>query len=444
MRAGGAVLELRLPLSPARVPRVPSGRGANVGCDLPGIFCARHGDLRALGEAGKAGRDHPLAGLQALADHGAHVVLLGQLHAPDGDGVVVLEHIDEGAVGAALDGGGRHHNDGAQRVDQHPHIDELAGPELQIGVGKLTLDLHRAGGLIDLVVDHHHLAGVERALAVGRQGLDRQLAFGHAPGEIGQVLLRQAEEDRDRPQLRQDHDAGGVRTAYEVAFVHETDAGAAGDRRDHVGVAQDGARVVDRGLVELDLRLELADRRPLGVELLLVDGVGRRQSRIAIEIEPGVGELRLVLRFLRLRLVVLRLVGRRIDLGEDESLGDVLSLRERDVDDLAVDLRANGHGVERFRGADAVEIDRHVGCTRGDGEDGHGIGRGRAAAATAFRRRLRLLPLRHVIHGDDAGDDEAGNQQHRESALEHHRITFALAPTPPAPTPGGIQLPPSA
>ena len=158
MRAGGR--RARTALAPfARARAAGSVRPrANLGRDLPGIFCARHGDLRALGEAGKAGRDHPLAGLQALADHGAHVILLGQLHAPDGDGVVVLEHIDEGAVGAALDGGGRHHNDGAQRVDQHPHIDELAGPELQIGVGKLTLDLHRAGGLIDLVVDHHNLA----------------------------------------------------------------------------------------------------------------------------------------------------------------------------------------------------------------------------------------------------------------------------------------------
>jgi hypothetical protein len=47
--------------------------------------------------------------------------------------------------------------------------------------------------------------------------------------------------------------------------------------------------------------------------------------------------------------------------------------------------------------------------------------------------------LRHVIHGDDAGDDQAGNQQHRDSPLEHHRITFTFAPTP-----GGSQLPPSA
>ena len=96
-----------------------------------------------------------------------------------------------------------------------------------------------------------------------------------------------------------------------IALVDQADAGAAGDRRDDRGVAEDGARVVDRGLVELDLRLELRDQRLLGVDLLLVDGVGRRQARVALEIEPGIGELRLVLRLLGDRLIVLRLVGRR-------------------------------------------------------------------------------------------------------------------------------------
>ena len=51
-----------------------------------------------------------------------------------------------------------------------------------------------------------------------------------------------------------------------------------------------------------------------------------REPGVALEIELGIGELRLVLRFLRNRLIVLRLVGRGIDLGQHESLRDLLRL----------------------------------------------------------------------------------------------------------------------
>ena len=67
---------------------------------------------------------------------------------------------------------------------------------------------------------------------------------------------------------------GGVGGMHDIAFVDQADAGASGDRRDDVGVGQDGARIVDRGLVEFDQRFELGDQRALGVELLLVDRVG--------------------------------------------------------------------------------------------------------------------------------------------------------------------------
>jgi hypothetical protein len=43
-----------------------------------------------------------------------------------------------------------------------------------------------------------------------------------------------------------------------------------------------GARVVDRRLVELDLRLKLSDQGLLGIELLLVDGVGRGKPGVAL------------------------------------------------------------------------------------------------------------------------------------------------------------------
>jgi len=106
------------------------------------------------------------------------------------------------------------------------------------------------------------------------------------------------------------------------------DASASGERRDDVGVGEDRRCIVDRRLIELDLGFELSDQRPLGIELLLVDGVGLRQAGVTFEVEPRIGELRFVLRLLGDRLIVLRLVGGRVDLGEDEAFGDVLALSE--------------------------------------------------------------------------------------------------------------------
>ena len=81
---------------------------------------------------------------------------------------------------------------------------------------------------------------------------------------------------------------------------------------------------------------------------------------IADQVETLIGELRLILGLLGDRLIVLRLVDHGIDLAEHVALLDVLSFGEIDRDQLAVDLRAHGHVVERAHGADAVEIDRHV------------------------------------------------------------------------------------
>ena len=176
------------------------------------------------------------------------------------------------------------------------------------------------------------------------------------------------------------------------------------------------------------------------VQLLLVDSISCREAGVAFQIKLGISELGFVLRFLGDGLIECRLVSGGINLGEDVSLGHVLAFREQDLHDLAVDLRANRHGVERFRSADPVEIDRHISRTRGDGEHGNGIGRGRNTAAAALRySRQRRLPVRHVVDADHNRDDDAGNQEDRDSPFERHCITFV-----PAATPGGSQAPPSA
>jgi hypothetical protein len=168
--------------------------------------------------------------------------------------------------------GGDDH-DLTQNVDQDSHIDELAGPELQLLVRESGLEFDGPGGLIDLVVHHLHFAVVDR-VALRPQRVNRQHALGEPPGKFRHVLLRQVEKHRDRLDLRDDDDAGGVRGVHDIALVHHSDAGASGERRDDIGVGEDGPCIVDRTLIEIDLRFELGDERPLGIELLLVDGVG--------------------------------------------------------------------------------------------------------------------------------------------------------------------------
>src|SRR5262249_3735071 len=100
---------------------------------------------------------------------------------------------------------------------------------------------------------------------------------------------------------------------------------------------------------------------------------------------------------------------------------------EGDVDELAVDLRAHGHGVERFGGADAVEIDRHVGRARGRRQHRNRIGRRRAAAAAAPPEGLHLLVrLRAGGGADFPGDHQCADQQNGYAPLERHCLMFAI------------------
>src|SRR5262249_31256532 len=142
--------------------------------------------------------------------HRLGVVLLRHRDRTYGDRIIVLGDVDEGAVRAALDGGGRHHDGVLERVDQELHVDELAGPKLQALVGKLGLELHRAGGLVDLIVDYHELAAIDHRAVVVAERLHRQRPLCEGPVDLGQLLLRQGEDEGDRPDLGDHHDAGGI------------------------------------------------------------------------------------------------------------------------------------------------------------------------------------------------------------------------------------------
>ena len=298
-----------------------------------------HGDARAVREPREAGGDHLLLGLHAVRDHGARIVLLRDRDRPHRDLVLGFDHVNERPLRPALHGGGRHDHDLFQRIDQHADVDELPRPELQVGVGKFRLDADRSRRLIHLVVDHPQGALIDRGAVVAASASTRSGPFAKALltcwncccGRLNSTEIGWTCVITTRPL--------GVVRLHQIAFVDHAHAGAAGDRRDDLGVAQHGHCVVDRRLIALHLRFELRDQRLLRIGLLLRAGVHRGEARVAFQIDARIGERRLVLRLLGDGLVVLRLIGARIDLGEHEALLDVLAFLEGDLDDLPADLR---------------------------------------------------------------------------------------------------------
>ena len=152
---------------------------------------------------------------------------------------------------------------------------------------------------------------------------------------------------------------------------------------------------------------------------------------IAGQVDALVGELRLVLRLLGDGLVVGRLVERRIDLAEHVALLDVLAFGEIHRDQLAVDLRAHRHRVERTDRADAVEIDRHVLDVRRRRQHRH-----RQVGPLVAAVALLLLLLLH--HGPaevaEAAEDRERDQGHDEAAAARllRRPLFSRCPSYPA------------
>src|SRR4029077_17929434 len=97
--------------------------------------------------------------------------------------------------------------------------------------------------------------------------LDRNGPGGEGRIDVFELLLRQGEQNRDRPDLGYDDNAR-VRSAPQVAFIDHADTGAAVDRRHDAGIVEDGFGIGDGGIVSLELSRELTDERALGIDRL--------------------------------------------------------------------------------------------------------------------------------------------------------------------------------
>jgi hypothetical protein len=145
-----------------------------------------------------------------------------------------------------------------------------------------------------------------------------------------------------------------------VAYVEQADASDAVKRGDQPRVAQLCLGVFHCSLVAFDLRVELLDGGLLIVELLLRGRVGLYKIAETLEIELRVLEMHLIMFKRGLRLIELRLVSARIDLGEQIPLLDRLTLTEVDADEQPCDLAVNRSRVQSRDRPEAGQDDRHI------------------------------------------------------------------------------------
>src|SRR5438445_10287292 len=97
-------------------------------------------------------------------------------------------------------------------IDEQPRVDKLARPELVRLVVKIRLELDRAGGLQDLVVDEaeHALIQLDRIILAVGENLERRLCVLLLLLNFRQIGLGQREYQRNRMKLRDDDEAVGI------------------------------------------------------------------------------------------------------------------------------------------------------------------------------------------------------------------------------------------
>src|SRR2546425_2276270 len=208
--------------------------------------CVRNLHFCAVAQAIAALDDHPLARRKAGLDRDAVAFGDADAHFAQLDRFVLFDDVDESSLPAAHDGRVRNERRPAPGIEQHANVDELIWKEARILVRELRLELDRARRGIDLVVDARERARGELLLLLAVVGLDRQLfARAYPLHQARQAVLRDGEDDRDRLQLRDDHEAVRVARAHDVARVDQAQAQAPGNRRSDARIGQLQLGVVD-------------------------------------------------------------------------------------------------------------------------------------------------------------------------------------------------------
>src|SRR5262249_51448817 len=130
------------------------------------------------------------------------------------------------AVWSALDGGSWNGDHVMLGVYQHLHVDELAGPQLFISVGKQSLETDCGRRLIDDGVDQQDFSGSEQAHVVLIIGRHLYRTTRHGLAHIIEKRFRQGEDHRRWLRLGE-HDKGRrVRSVHDIANIDLAEADA--------------------------------------------------------------------------------------------------------------------------------------------------------------------------------------------------------------------------
>src|SRR6266436_6701496 len=307
--------------------------------------------------------DHDLlVGLEAGIYQRLAVTDLRDLDLADGHGAVGIDDIGVRSFRTLLHDRCRNGQAVVPDIEQQPGVDKLARPEPVRRVGKIRLELDRAGGLQDLVVDEAELPFIQlhRVILVVGENLQRRLGLLLLLLNLRQTRIGKRKYQRNWMELRHDDEAVGIRRADDVADVDLTNTYHAIDRGRQARVAELDLRGVNQGLIGLDSRPQLPHLRLLGLDQLWRGPTLVSQLGVAFEIGLGIDELGLVALQVSGVLVDQGLIGTRIDLREQIAGMHGLAFGEVDAVDLPLDVGAHHVGVVRDHRADTGKIDRHV------------------------------------------------------------------------------------
>ena len=244
---------------------------------------------------------------------------------------------------------------------------------MQIAVRKSRLQHDRAGRGIDLVVNHRERPRVHQGLvvAIHRENLQFRAAFFFLLN-LAEVLRGQREDERDRLDLRDDHEPARVGRVDDIALVNQPHPDATGERRGDSRIVELHLRIFHSRLVGLHCRIELRDERLLRLVLLRRDHLFLDQIRVPFEVAARVFEQRLVLPLLRHRLLPLRAIRRIVNLREHHAGLHVLPLGEFHILQFAIHARMHRHRIQRLHRAEAVEENGHILLHHHARDDRHG------------------------------------------------------------------------
>src|SRR5260370_10533072 len=167
------------------------------------------------------------------------------------------------------------------RAQQQTDVTEAVWPKTMIRIRNRGAQIHSPGRVLDGIIKKLELTNNRIIRSVRQTNLSLEPAGAHLLLHVSQAVLRNSEVGIDRIQTL-DHQQGVAvtrrsigRTAttraraagiYYIADINEALAGAAGDRRANVAVAELHLGVLNRRRINLDALFGTVNRGPVGID----------------------------------------------------------------------------------------------------------------------------------------------------------------------------------